>query len=92
MERMRNECLVHLWHVMSMLPDEVAVGRAELAAFGGEHGRPVPGTSLFMKINMTARPSPYDEFPAGRRREGLPGTPEQAPSSCAPERRSASSS
>jgi hypothetical protein len=31
---MRNECPVHLWHAMSMLPDEVAAGRAELAAFG----------------------------------------------------------
>jgi alkanesulfonate monooxygenase SsuD/methylene tetrahydromethanopterin reductase-like flavin-dependent oxidoreductase (luciferase family) len=74
---MRNECPVHLWHAMSMLPDEVAAGRAKLAALAAEHGRPVPGTSLFMKIIMTAAPSGYDDLRAERRREAIAGTPEQ---------------
>jgi probable F420-dependent oxidoreductase len=65
------------WHATSMLPDEVAAGRASLAVLAGEHGRPVPGISLFMKIILTATPSAYDEFPAGRRREAIVGTPEQ---------------
>jgi len=44
------------WHALSMLPDEVAAGRAELAALAAGHGRPVPATSLSMKIIMTAAP------------------------------------
>jgi probable F420-dependent oxidoreductase len=65
------------WHAMSMLPDEVAAGRAKLAALAAEHGRPVPGTSLFMKIIMTAAPSGYDDLRAERRREAIAGIPEQ---------------
>jgi len=44
-----------------MMPDEVAVGLAELAALAAGHGRLVPATSLSMKIIVTAAPRVLDD-------------------------------
>jgi probable F420-dependent oxidoreductase len=67
-----------LWHGMSMLPSEVTAAQAELTTAAALNGRnEPPGTSLFMKLVLTAKPSSFEKLPEERRREALTGTPDQ---------------